>query len=160
MLDSDHLAFILTGVSISLASVAAGADPRPSMSRGLGCKVLDGGQRLAVFIRRSQSAELIANVGSSGRVANVFSLPSNNRTLQLKGCDARVLPFAASDLAIVERHVADLLREVVPLGLSEAVVCALFDHPADDLVSVVYTPSAAFSQTPGPKAGVSLPGPA
>ena len=40
MIDSDSVAFIQTGVSISLASCAP--DGLPSMSRGLGCKLVDG----------------------------------------------------------------------------------------------------------------------
>ena len=154
MLDSDNAAFILTGVSISLAS--CGPDRLPSMSRGLGCKLIDGGRQISIFIRLSQSQELLGNIRSSGRVANVFSLPSSNRTLQLKGSDARIVPFAPEDLPVIEAHIADFLLEVVPLGMSEAVVRAILAYQPDDLVSVVYSPSAAFSQTPGPKAGAPL----
>ena len=154
MLDSDHTAFIQTGVSISLA--AGGPGRLPSMSRGLGCKLVDGGQQLGIFVKRSQSADLLENIRCSGKVANVFSLPSSNRTLQLKGIDARVRPFDPADLAIIAAHLADFLLEVLPLGLSEDVVRTLFAHSLDDLVTVVYSPCAAFSQTPGPKAGAPL----
>ena len=128
----------------------------PSMSRGLGCKLIDGGHQIGIFIRLSQSQELLGNIRSSGRVANVFSLPSSNRTLQLKGSDARIVPFAPEDLPVIEAHIADFLLEVVPLGMSEAVVRAILAYQLDDLVSVVYSPCAAFSQTPGPKAGTPL----
>ena len=128
----------------------------PSMSRGLRCKLIDGGHQIGIFIRLSQSQELLGNIRSSGRVANVFSLPSSNRTLQLKGSDARIVPFAPEDLPVIEAHIADFLLEVVPLGMSEAVVRAILAYQLDDLVSVVYSPCAAFSQTPGPKAGTPL----
>jgi len=154
MLDRDNAAFILTGVSISLAS--CGRERLPSMSRGLGCKLIDGGRQVSIFIRRSQSEELLGNIRSSGRVANVFSLPSSNRTLQLKGDDARISPIAAEDLSIIESHIADFVIEVVPLGMSEAVVRAILAYQPGDLVAVTYSPSAAFSQTPGPKAGEPL----
>jgi len=154
MLDHDNAAFIQTGVSISLA--ACGPDRLPSMSRGLGCKLVDGGHQVSIFIRRSQSEELLGNIRSSGRVANVFSLPSSNRTLQLKGIDARIVPFAADDVPLIEAHIAEFLLEVIPLGMTEAVVRALLAYRPDDLVSVVYSPCAAFSQTPGPKAGEPL----
>lgn len=153
MLDSDNAAFIQTGVSISLAS--CGPDHLPSMSRGLGCKVLDAGRQVAVFVRRSQSKALLAHIRSSGRVANVFSLPSSNRTLQLKGCDARIVRSPA-DLPIVDKHLADFILEVIPLGMAEAVVRAILAARPDDLATVVYTPCAVFSQTPGPKAGERL----
>lgn len=154
MLDSDNAAFIQTGVSISLAS--CGPDHLPSMSRGLGCKLVDGGRQVSVFLRRSQSLELIENIRSSERVANVFSLPSSNRTLQLKGTDARIAPVTADDLAVIEDHIADFILEVIPLGMSEAMVRALLSYQPDDLVTITYSPSAAFSQTPGPKAGAPL----
>ena len=156
MLDSDNSTFIQTGVSISVA--ASRQDRLPSMSRGMGCKLLDGGKKLAVFLRRSQSADLLENIRCSGKVANVFSLPSSNRTLQLKGVDAQVLPFDPADLPIVENHISDFLQEVLPVGLPEAVVRALFSYTVDDLVTLVYSPCAAFSQTPGPRAGEPLSG--
>ncbi len=154
MLDRDNAAFIQTGVSISLASCAP--DGLPSMSRGLGCKLIDEGRQVGVFLRRSQSLALLDNIRSSGRIANVFSLPSSNRTLQLKGSDVRILPFAPEELPVIERHIADFVLEVVPLGMSEAVVRAILAYTPDDLVTVTYSPSAAFSQTPGPKAGTPL----
>lgn len=107
-------------------------------------------------MRRSQSLALLDNIRSSGRIANVFSLPSSNRTLQLKGSDARIVPFAPEDLPIIERHIADFVLEVVPLGMPEAVVRAILAYSPDDLVTVTYSPCAAFSQTPGPKAGEPL----
>lgn len=154
MLDNDSIAFLQSGVSISLASCSPGG--MPVMSRGMGCKIIDGGRQIAVFIKPSQAAELLDAIRSTGRVANVFSLPSTNRTLQLKGIDARVTPFDPADLAVVEAHVADFIAEVVPLGLPEAVVRTVFSLVPEDLATVIYTPSAAFSQTPGPKAGEAL----
>ena len=154
MLDSDNATFIQTGVSISLAS--CGPDHLPSMSRGLGCKLLDGGGQVCVFVRRSQSEALLDHIGHSSRVANVFSLPSSNRTVQLKGDDARIVPFAIADLPIVDSHIADFILEVMPLGMPEAVVRAILPFRPNALVSVVYPPCPAYSQTPGPKAGERL----
>jgi hypothetical protein len=154
MLDSDNAAFIQTGVSISLA--ACSPDRLPCMSRGLGCKLIDGGRQIAIFIKRSQSAELLENIRNTGKVANVFSLPSSNRTVQLKGVDAQILPFDPADLHLIETHIPQFLDEVIPLGMQENVVWALFGYTVDDLVTVVYSPSAAFTQTPGPKAGDPL----
>ncbi|WP_374486447.1 hypothetical protein [Zoogloea sp.] len=156
MLDSDTQAFLQTGVSISLA--ACNAARLACMSRGMGCKVLDGGSRMAVFVKRSQSPELLDNVAVTGKVACVFSLPSSNRTLQLKGADAVMQPFDPADMAIVEHHIDEFVREVVPLGMAEVVVRTVFSCTADDLVTVVFSASAVFSQTPGPKAGEPVGG--
>lgn len=154
MLDRDSAAFIRTGVSISLA--ACDEDRIPTMCRGIGCKVINGGQRVGVFIRRSQSERLLENIRNTGRVACVFSLPSSNRTVQLKGIDARTLPFDAADLPLIDAHIADFLEEVLPLGMQEAVVRALFACESDDLAMVVFSATAVFSQTPGPNAGQRL----
>ena len=154
MLDSDHAAFIQTGVSISLAACAV--DRLPCMSRGLGCKLIDRGRQVAIFIKRSQSAELLENIRNTGRVANVFSLPSSNRTVQLKGVDAQILAFDLADLPVIELHVSLFVDEVIPIGLQENIARTLFSFTVDDLVTVVYSPNAAFTQTPGPKAGDPL----
>lgn len=154
MLDKDNASFIQTGVSISLAS--CGPDRLPTMSRGLGCKVFDDGRLVGIFLRRSQSEALLENIRASGRVANVFSLPSSNRTVQLKGTNARVIPFSVEDLPIIDGHIADFVLEVIPLGMTEPVVRVLLAYQPEDLVTVVYTPNAAFLQTPGPKAGERL----
>lgn len=157
MIDSDNARFIQTGVSISLAACAP--DRLPSMCRGMGCKVSEDGRLVSIFVKRVQAAELLDNIRSSGgRVANVFSLPSSNRTLQLKGVDARILPFDPQDLPIVKAHIDDFVREVLPLGMQEDVVRCVLSCSADDLVTVVYSPCAAFSQTPGPKAGEPIAG--
>ena len=123
----------------------------PSMSRGLGCKLIDGGHQIGTFIRLSQSQKLLCNIRSSGRVANVFSLPSSNRTLQFKGSDARIIPFAPENLPVIEGHIVDFLLEVVPLGMSEAVVRAILAYQPDDLVSVVYSPSPPSRKPPAPR---------
>lgn len=154
MIDSETAAFIQTGVSISVA--ACGPDHLPSMSRGLGCRASDNGNEVRVFVKRSQAAELIENIRYSARVASVFSLPSTNRTVQLKGSDARVEAFEAADTAVVEEHIVLFLEQVVPLGIPEGIVRVILAYTLDDLVTVVFTPSAAFSQTPGPKAGKPL----
>ncbi|MCF7995498.1 MAG: hypothetical protein K9L88_11725 [Chromatiaceae bacterium] len=154
MIDKETAAFIQTGVSISTA--ACGIDRLPSVSRGLGCRVAADGSEVRVFVSLSRAAELLSNVRGTGRVANVFSLPSSNRTVQLKGSDARVEAFDIADVAIIEEHIALFLEQVVPLGTSEAGARAILAYAPDDLATVVYTPSAAFSQTPGPKAGKPL----
>ena len=156
MLDSETQAFLQTGVSISLA--ACNAARLACMSRGMGCKVLDGGGRMAVFIKRSQAQELLDNIAANGKVACVFSLPSSNRTLQLKGADAVVQAFDPVDMAIVAHHVDEFVLEVVPLGMAEQVVRTVFACTLDDLATVVFSASAVFSQTPGPKAGEPVGG--
>ena len=156
MLDADNAAFIQSSVSISLAT--CGVDRLPNLMRAVGCKLLGGGRRVGIFLNATLAAALLADIRANRRVACVFCLPSTNRTLQLKGEDAAIQPFDAADLELIAQHVADFGREVAPLGVPEAVVQSLFAYQADDLVMVVFSPSAVFSQTPGPKAGQCISG--
>lgn len=156
MLDDDNAAFIQTGVSISLAS--CGETRLPNLVRALGCKLLDGGRRLGIFVQSSGAAAVLADIHANGRIASVFCLPSTNRTLQLKGVDAMVEAFDPADVAVIERHLAAFVLEVEPEGVSEAIVRTIFAYRPDELVMVVFSPCAAFSQTPGPKAGQAIGG--
>ncbi|RDE52349.1 MAG: GAF domain-containing protein [Candidatus Accumulibacter meliphilus] len=60
MIDRENAAFIQTGVAISLATGAV--DRLPNHARALGCKLVDAEQRLAIFVRSSQSQALLANI--------------------------------------------------------------------------------------------------
>lgn len=154
MLDHDHFAFIQSGVSITLAACAPGR--LPSMSRGYACKLLEDGRRVCIAVRRSQAAEALENVRLTGRVAVAFSQPTTNRTVQLKGADARVVAFDAADEDLIRQHVEDFVPEAVALGTPEEMVRALLSHTLEDMVAVVFSPCAGFDQTPGPKAGEPL----
>lgn len=154
MIDNDTTAFIQTGVSISLAACAP--DRRPCMSRGLACKLIDGGRQIGIALRRSQSAEVLENIRLTGRVAVVFSQPTTNRTVQLKGVDARIEAFDPADQALIVLHIAEFVPEAVALGTRPEMVRALLAYTLDDVTMVVFTPSAGFDQTPGPKAGERL----
>ena len=134
MIDRTNAAFIQTGVAIGLA--ACGGDRIPNNARALGCKPVDDGQRVAIFMRASQSREIVANIRENGRVATVFSLPSSKRTLQLKVSGAQVSAFDAADLARLERHSEAFLREVLPEGVSEIAVRTIHAYAHYDLLSV------------------------
>ncbi len=153
MLEKEHAAFIQGGVSVNLASCDASG--LGSMIRALGCKVLDDG-RVAIFLNRTPCRDLLANIASSGRVASNFSQPSTHRTLQLKGWDAEITAVAPADLERISRRTDQFILEVVPLGVSEAIVRTIYACDPDDLAAVVFTPCAVFTQTPGPRAGEPL----
>ena len=64
--------------------------------------------------------------------------------------------YRQADMAVVLRHSVQFAAEVVPLGTPAEVVRMLLSVTADDLATVSFTPCAAFSQTPGPRAGEAL----
>ena len=154
MLDHDIVAFIQSGVSITLAACAPGR--LPSMSRGFACKPVDG-EAIGIILPRTQAAEALDNIRLTGRVAVAFTQPTTNRTTQLKGTDARIAAFDPADEPLIRKHIEEFVPEVVALGTPEELVHALLSYPPEDLVMVVFTPSSGFDQTPGPKAGQPLP---
>ncbi len=154
LLDESTCAFVLGAVSISAASRGAGG--LPVLARASGCRVAADRGRIALYLARSKSGVLIDAVRATRAVAAVFSLPSSHRTVQLKGADASVGAPAAGDFEAVGRYVEAFAAELEPLGYHGALARALLWLDESDLAVVSFTPSSAFSQTPGPGAGAPL----
>ena len=153
-LDSEHADFIRGGVSIIVA--ARDARNETTVSRALGCRVADDGRRVTVFVSAAQSGVLLADVRDNGVIAVVFSQPTTHRAIQLKGTDAAVVPLAPDDPHVLAAYRGSMTARVAPLGFSESFVRAFLSVAPGDVVAIAFTPSAAFSQTPGPKAGSPL----
>jgi len=153
-LDAEHAAFIQGPVSIHAAS--RNARYETTVTRGIGCRVSADRRHVTVFLSASQSAALLADLQSDGAIAVVFSQPSSHRTIQLKGIDATVTRTTAQDPHLLAAYRSNLAADVGPMGYSEAFVRALVAAALGDAVAVTFTPSAAFLQTPGPKAGTPL----
>ena len=154
LLDESTAVFVQGAVSINAAS--RGAGNAPALARASGCRGAPGRRRVALYLARSKSEALIEAVRATQSVAAGFSLPSSHRTVQLKGVDAEVGPPAAGDLTSVGRYIEAFAAELEPLGYNAGLARALLWLDAQDLVVLSFTPSAAFSQTPGPGAGAPL----
>lgn len=155
LIDAEHAAFLTTaGVSISVGSRNAGH--LPNLTRGIGCRISDDRTRVSVFVIAEQSRELLDDIRANRHVAVVFSEPHSHRTVQLKGGDALIESLAAGDRQIIARYRDAFTAELGALGYSGLFVQTLIDSSAGELVAVSFTPNAAFSQTPGPKAGAPL----
>ena len=153
-LDPEHAAFIQGGVSIVAA--ARNADNETTLSRAVGCRVSTDRRHVTILLSATQSAALLADVRANGIIAVVFSQPRQHRAIQLKGVDAVVVPLADEDPHLVAAYRRRLGAEVAPLGYRDAFVQAVMSVVPGDVVAVGFTPSAAFLQTPGPKAGTRL----
>lgn len=152
LLDADHIAFIQGPVSIIAAS--GDADGLPQLVRACGCRI--DADRVVILLAASHAGALLGDLRANRRIAVVFSRPTTYRTLQLKADDAEVMALAVDDPALATRYRAVMVTELAPLGHSEAFVSALLGVGVADLVAVGFTPTAAFSQTPGPGAGAPL----
>jgi hypothetical protein len=155
LLDEELAAFMQQdGISLTLGSCSA--DLQPSVGRAAGCRVSTDRSTVHIFASQVQLAPVLAHVRETGRIAAVFSSPSTHRTLQLKGRDARIAPFAPEDMPIVRRYRETFIAGLEPLGYPRALIRTLLAFPDEDLVMLSFTPLEAYSQTPGPNAGRAL----
>ena len=153
-LDPEHAAFIQGGVSIVAA--ARSADHETAVSRAVGCRVSGDRRQVTVLLSAAQSAALLADVRANGIIAVVFSQPRKHLAIQLKGVDAVVGALAPDDPHLIAAYRKSLAEQVAPIGYNDAFVRAVMSVVPGDVVAVTFTPSAAFLQTPGPKAGTRL----
>ncbi|HTO47405.1 MAG TPA: hypothetical protein VML91_07180 [Burkholderiales bacterium] len=156
LLDAEHAAFIQGAVSIVAGSRDAANVPR--LARALGCRVSDDRRRVTVFLAAFQAAALLAAIRAEGAIAVAFNLPSTHRAFQLKGTDATVVPLDASDVEWAKRYADAFVADIGLLGYSGALGRALLWFEPAELTGVTFTPSAAFEQTPGPRAGEKVGG--
>lgn len=154
LLSPEHIALVDRGVSAIVASRDAAL--RPSVMRAVGSRISEDGRHITVYLRPSQSRQLLADIAATGHIAVVFSDPPSHRTLQVKATAARLRPAEAGDQAVLRRYLAAMQHAVGQVGYGPDYVAAMLAAPSHDLVAVEFTPEAAFDQTPGPRAGAPL----
>jgi hypothetical protein len=141
---------------LSILAASRGPDNLPYVARALGRRFSSDSQRLTLFFPAGDSRELIAHAAGNGMIAAVFALPSTHQALQLKGSDARVEKPQKSDWELVGSYCRAFIDHLVQLGYPGNIFEALMDVEPGDLAAVSFTPTAAFSQTPGPGAGRAI----
>jgi len=148
-------AFIQSGLSITVGS----RDDRliPSIAKGVGCRVENAGRQVTVLVFAEAAEAVMRDIAHNQQVAVVFTRPSTNRTVQLKGHDARPAPAGPPEAALVRRHLALFADDLRLLGWQPQYVNTLFLHDWSQLMAIRFTPHGAFAQTPGPGAGARLP---
>jgi hypothetical protein len=154
LFDAELAAFMQRGISLNLAG--CGADLAPSVARAVGCRIDAGRTGVRLLVSQAQAACVLAHVRANGKLAVVFSEPATHRTVQLKAVDAVVEAAGADDVETVTRYRDAFVAHVELLGHAPAQIRALLACPDSDLCAICFTPSAAFSQTPGAGAGQAL----
>ena len=132
---------------------------RPHLMRAVGCRLSPDGQRVTLLMPQGRGAEVLADLRDNGQIAVVFSEPSSNLTIQLKGQDTTVAPCGPDDAALAEAYLQGFIEEIGQLGHSADVAHAILGHDSG-LVAVHFSIASAFDQTPGPTAGNPLAAPA
>lgn len=156
VLTDDVLEFLQHRVMVSVAS--RNADQVPSVVRCVGFRVHEASQQMTVFVVARQAERLLADLRASGRVAAVFSEPHTHRSLQLKGENAVIGPLEEGDWPAIGAYGELAVAELGPLGYAEAWIRKVFECTPAQVQAVRFTPSSAFAQTPGPRAGARLSG--
>lgn len=154
LLPPDLLAMIGRGVSVIVSS--CGHDLTPSLMRAVGSQISPAGDRITVFLNRSQSARLLQDVASTGRVAVVFSEPYSHRTVQVKASRARLREACAEDEPALQRYCQAMQGELGRIGFAPAFAVAMLAYRLEDVSAIEFAPEQAFDQTPGPRAGQPL----
>ena len=154
ILDAANADFIGSGVSINAASGRPGV--LPSLARAIGCRVSADRRCITLLFASTPAAALLDDIRRSSAIAVVFSQPSTHRTVQLKGTDARIVPPEERDRGLPRSYIDAFVGELTSLGYPAQFVRSLLAHDPDDIVAIQFTPSSAFSQTPGPRAGEPL----
>lgn len=151
LLDPEILTFIQSSeVSLYLAGCAAQRQPRAT--RAYHCRPHVDGRRLVVWIAQ-HSSELLEGLNSNGHIALVVAHVQTCRSMQFKGVDAQVLPVDPVDYAAILKYQHEFIQKTRSIGHPEDVMRTHAQFRVDRLAAIHFTPSAAFTQTPGPKAG-------
>jgi len=147
-------AFLQSGLSITVAG--RGERLVPSIARAVGCRVRDDGGEITLLLFASAAEAVCRDIASNGKVAACFSRPSNSRTVQFKGRDARSALATPVDVASARRCLDLLIDDLLPLHFDRRMLEAFFWGDPADLIAIRFTPDAAYAQTPGPSAGAPL----
>lgn len=154
LIDADQAAFMQRGMSISVGSCDASG--MPGLVRAVGCRISPDLRQVTVLVSKSQASVVLDDIRNNHAIAVVFSEPSTHRTIQVKATSALVGGLADGDRELVERHQKAFVKELAKIGFAEPFVQSLLACEPVDLICISFLPCAAFSQTPGPKAGEPL----
>lgn len=156
LLSDSTVAFIEREVAIDVASCSA--DLRPSSARGFAARVSPDRQRITVFVRRAEAAQLVQDLLSQDVIAVVFCLPETEAAIQIKGRQVALSAANAEEWEHVQTYRHAFVDGIVQLGYARDFGLTYMMVEAGQLLAVSFTPEVVFEQTPGPLAGRPLPG--
>ncbi len=139
------------GVSVIVGSVDA--DGNPACCRAVGLRSLDELATVTVFVPVATSAETMANVASTGRVAVVTTHPISHCATQLKGVVRATRTASDDEEDFVRQHFAGFGGVLNAIGIPARVTRSVVQWPAFALDMRV---EEIYEQSPGPKAGTRL----
>jgi len=154
LIDRDVIAF-LDGRRVAVSIASRSEHCIPSVTRALGYRISADACEFAIFVPR-QAERVLADLRTTAQAAVVFTEPSTHRSLQVKGNGVRLTPLEEGDWPVISAYADDLVIEICPLGYPEPLIRKLGECTPQQVVAARFAPSAAFGQTPGPRAGAAL----
>jgi len=145
--------FIHGGVAMFVGSASPALEP--ALGRAFAPRVASDRRSVDVFVDRTRSPGVLANLATGRRMAVTLGSPVDYRGIQLKGVSAGWRDVEAADAEWVEEYWRRFDRNCEQLGLTTSQVAGL---RSDDLVRITLVPVEIFRQTPGPGAGGALAG--
>ncbi|MCO5976459.1 pyridoxamine 5'-phosphate oxidase family protein [Ideonella oryzae] len=149
---------ILTLMARPISVIVGSSDAagQPHLIRAVGFAWDADRARVSVYVPEHGREPVLEDLRRRGWVAVVLSEPSTHASVQLKGRDALVEPATAEDLAHVAQGVEHFADELEGIGFSRELAHALKSTQAAPVWAVRFTPTQAWEQTPGPRAGTRL----
>ena len=141
---------------LSILAASRGPDNIPFVIRAMGWRLSPHADSISVLLPAEDARELLEHVAGNGQIAVTFALPATHQALQLKGSDAKVEKVLKTDRALAKAYRKAFVGHLEELGYPGAVFEAMFADESEGLAAVKFTPSSAFSQTPGPNAGQAI----
>jgi len=153
-IDDDLKTFLESGVSVVVGTRDSGLVPE--ITRAWGPSVSEDRRSVKLCVPLATSRKTLENLEENGQIAVSFSLPTNYKTIQLKGRYIETTEPTGADFAAIERHrdAFGVLNETigVPRQWVEAFWRREFST-SPTLVTICFFPEEIFDQTPGPGAG-------
>ena len=150
-LPPEWIAHIAAGVSHRLGS--CGRDGRPGICRALAADVLPDG-RMLILVAGGPGADVLQAIRETAQVAAVLGLPTTQRTLHVKGRDASVAAAGPEHEALLVARREAFFEQVEPFGFNRELLMNTWYSVHDGgVMSVTFTVSGAWNQSPGPGAG-------
>lgn len=140
-----------SGVSVIVGSVDA--EGNPACCRAVGLRSDDDLATVTVFVPVATSAETIANVASTRRLAVVTTHPISHCATQLKGVVERTRPAREDEEPFVVEHLGGFGGVLNTIGYPLRTTRSITHWPA---FAIEMRVDEIYEQSPGPKAGTRL----
>ncbi len=150
-------ALLESGVSVVVGT--RNAEFVPEITRGWGVLVAKDRKSISLCVPLATSHTTLDNLAGNGQMTVCCSLPSNYKTVQLKGQCIETAAPGRADLTVVDSHRAAFGRVNARIGFPRRNSEAFWRREIETspvLVKLRFVPEQVFDQTPGPDAGSPL----